>query len=350
MTESPIDHDLDPLEGEVRAMLHRRASEVHPQRPGWQSLDTPQVRLAYSPHRGLRPVQRRSAYFRPATAVASVLVIVFVGVMVVDRMGGSGSSEADESSVATEGGDGSDVWPAPPSGAAHPEIPVPGNEAYDPHLAVPLHPVTDEAELAAFSSADLAELLDPVDVATSYLASVDIEAGSGPIADLEVDIAEHEDRSRPDLDVIAEVTVAWSTWGEAPSPALTSGFVYLRRSEEADLGTSDGLEDQPWVVVGARTQDLDVAGVHRDQDTLIFGVSRLEDASGISQLRIEVDDSPLESQLAEGDQDTFTIHAVDEEPVRLQMHHVDGEPLSIFDMTIPALGEGYDALAAAEVR
>lgn len=344
MIDKHLDDDLHEIEYEVRAMLQRRAGDVHTDRPAWQSLDGPQVGVAYSSPRRLRADQRVPVWVRPAAAAASVLVVVFVGVMAVDQMGGG--SSGDDGGVASQGEDDSDVWPAQPS-TTNPEIPAPGNAAFDPSLAPPVHPVTDEDDLADLSEAELSRLSDPVGVATAYLEDLQIEPGSGPVRDVEVAIASEEDGDPVDPADVDELIVAWSTWSDA-APAITTGHVYLRRGDEGVSDTTGSASDRDlWIVVGARTQGIDVAGVYRDEDTLTFGVSRQEDETGIEELRIEIDDNPLQRGLPEGDQDSFTVRAIDDEAVRIRLRHVESEPISVFEMAVPALADGYYELAEA---
>lgn len=336
--------------GEVRAMLQRRAADVRAQPPEWHSLDVAQVGLS-SPFRGSSTGQRRPGWARPVTAAATVLVIGLVAVVAVDRLG-AGSSDTDQGTLASGNDQDSDVWPERPAGAG-PEVPAPGSVAFDPGLAAPVHPVTDEDDLVGLSADELTLLTDPVGAARDYLASVGIEEGVGRIAELKVDIATDDDGVRADPDETDLLSVSWSTW-EVAAPALTSGHVYLRRSYALPSGEYGGEEDEdreddpddlPWIVVGARTDGLRVAGVHRSEGTLVFGIDRSDDGTGIEHLSVEVDGEALAREVPAGHQETLTVHAAaDEVAVRLRFQHLDPDPTSVFEMAIPELGDAYTEL------
>lgn len=327
-------HDKD-FEERLRESMRRRATDVQPRRPEWDTLAAVRhVAVSTSSGqgagRGRHGREPFPGWVRPVLAAASVLAIVLVGAVVLDRSGEGDPDDAQNTQAAGR------TSPSPAPGVS--EVAAPGSGRFDLQLASPVHPVTDEARLAGFPDGELAKLADAYQVANDYLATVGIEEGRGPVGQLEVDTATDGDRAVPDVSSgngAGEVSMAWSTWGVASS-ALTSGHVFLRRT---DLLALDGkTPDAVWIVVGARTEGVLLEEVHREGTTMSFVVNRDRDGTGVERVRVEVNDRVLqEGKVALDGPEEFIVQVPVDDVAVIRLQHFSGEdPISVTTMAVPA--------------
>lgn len=339
--DPPVDppaelHD-EELEARLRATLHRRAADVRPHRPGWDTLAATGAPGARGPSgtatgRGGRRGGGGPAppgWVRPVAAAASVLAVVLVATVVLDRSG-TGDGDAGEEAQATG-------LAEPSRGSEDLPLPVPGSERFDLLAATPTYPVTDEELLGGLPVGDLDRLTDPQDLASEYLAAVGIHEEPGRIDEVQVDLAERGargDLAPPDWSAMDEVAMAWSTWRDG-MPALASGHVYLRRAELFALDQE--VPDRVWMIVGARTQGIALEEVRREGTTLSFVVDRGKDGSGMQRIQVEVNGRMIQDGrvAVEGPQ-RFVVQVPGDEIAVIQVQHLDRQqPASITSMAVP---------------
>jgi hypothetical protein len=322
------------VEQEVRAMLHRRSTDVTPDRPSWDSITIREPRpLAPSNGRG---------WARPLAAAASVVVLVTVGAVVLNRL--SGGSPPPEAAVGSDPDDDAPVLSEGDSVV----VPAPGTVDFDRATALSVYPAIGPAGVEELAPGDVEHLEgDPVDAARTYLAEASIEQGQGAVDTLEVEIADDSrdpatsddeddgDEGLPD----PEVSVAWSTWAET-QPPISSGHVYLRRAE---VSGDDGDVAHPWLVVGARTEGIRLTDVRRDDERLSFTISRASDTTQLEQVRVEVDGAPVSVDVPSGAALPVDVEVDGPEVAVIRVQHLDpttpeGEgrrPISIVEMAVP---------------
>jgi hypothetical protein len=305
----------DRLEAELRAMLRRRAQDVDPRPPEWRDLAQRNGAVVISLRTGT-PVDpptgrtRRGPsrqWFRPVLAAAVALIVAMVGALVV--RGGGPSSTAD--------------------GPDPIDVPAAGQVDFDPAVATPLFPSTDDST-ASIPPVDY--VTDAKLTAEEYLRVVArFPVGEDwMVVDEPSKRASFPDDGRPPIQT---ATVAWSLRAEhrADLPPLAEGTVYLRNAERGARDT--------WLVVGVRTRTLQLDDIHRDGDELEFTVDRssetetfMNDPAVVTVDGIEV------ARLAYREARRISLpHPAGAVAVIQVQHLIDGEWWSITSTAVPAL-------------
>jgi hypothetical protein len=351
----------DDFEDRLRAMLRRRAADVHAEPPDWQDLldRSNAVVVSLETRRPLdgpfRARRRRWAWLRPALAAAACLSLVMAAGIAIGRStdrSDSGGSADQSSGPASEG---------------EQTLAAAGSESFRPATAAPLYPADTDAQLQAelddaLATAEGAEqaagtlggleaLANPETVATDYLASVGIEDGSPYtlFVDTPVDADHLDDIGGGSGRLVATTTVWWSLRDDpVPSevaeadgtnnpPIITMGYVHLRDLiSPAAAPEADGIGRDAWVVVGAATRGLNIADVRRDGDQIHFAVTTYQgyepdyDTTDLP-VQVEVNDQVISDGSLEPWQPhefTASVPADEAATIRLQQFG-EGQPLSV---------------------
>lgn len=318
-------------------MMQRRAANLRPQRPDWSVLefDLGELKLEPSPPDAPQDDAERKRQMlsraRPFAAAASVLAVVLAGAVVLDlASSGDGNDAADREEAAS---------PASQPSAPPPDtVPAPGAEGFDVSEAAPVYPFTDvERALEWF---DEQRLVNPEAQARTYLSQAGIVEGSGSIRTVEVEIARDPGTPEPTQAKWAamnDACMAWSTWGEPVSKAVTSGHVCLRRAEEV-TDPEQGWRGS-WMVVGARTEGVVLKEVRRAGERISFTVDRNEDKTTFPAVRVGVNDDVVrEGEVGLDGPETFRVDVAPDEVAVIQVQHLrpDDTPISIAAMAVPA--------------
>ncbi|MGH9229631.1 MAG: hypothetical protein ACRD07_13075 [Acidimicrobiales bacterium] len=270
-SDHPVDTDF---EAELRAMLRRRATDVHPAPASVRHLhagqmaapgaSTPALRGRGHPAMPLRRLGRRPVV---AAAAAVVLLAGGVALAVAARSFDDGRQTA--------------VGPVMADGRA---FPTPGSEGWDPAAAPPVWPVVGEAALealvAGYANAPDVDLGDPAAVVSAYLDAV---ASPLAIAAAQPTVSADGGTATADWDFTEEAEP------EEVGP-IYSGRIFLRRVD---------VSGRPnWVVVGAATRPTSVGApvlsdVRFDGGRLRFIVASDTATGGAIAVRVRVDNVPV---------------------------------------------------------
>jgi hypothetical protein len=351
-----LDHDIDQdFEDELRAMLRRRAADIHPNPPEWRDLLDRSNGVVVSLRTGrpvddaiLRPARGRETgwswgWVRPVLAAAACLAVVMAAGIVIGRSGGSDGSTGET--------DPSDDEVASADAAAEQEaIPAAGSGDFRPASATAVFPRVAEADLRAQLEqsngglpVELSYLSDPDAVARAYLESVDLNDPDSPY-ELRTGPTSEGSRLEEGFNGRSVETITW-WWslrepdGTPNAPVVAQGPVYLRNLAEPDRGGA-------WVVVGASTQGVNLSDVRRSGDALHFDVSVFDDLwadIGITHLSVQVlvnDEMVNDEPLPYGEPTEFTASVPADQAATVRLQQIGSEhPLSVTETVFPPASE-----------
>ena len=343
----------DDFEDRLRAMLRRRAADVHAEPPDWQDLldRSNAVVVSLETRRPLdgpfRARRRRWTWLRPALAAAACLSLVMAAGIAIGR------------STDQPGSGGSADQPSGPASDGEQTLAAAGSASFRPATAAPLYPEGTDAQFQAevddaLATAEGAEqaagtlgleaLADPEAVAKDYLASVGIEDGSPYtlFVDTPVDADRLDDIGAGTGRLVATTTVWWSLReddGTSDPPIMSMGYVHLRdliSPAEVAAPEVDGIGREAWVVVGAATRGLDLADVRREGDQIHFAVTTYQghepdyDTTNLP-VQVEVNDQVISDRSLEPNEpQEFTASVPTDEAATIRLQQMGGEqPLSV---------------------